>query len=132
MTREEFEELIGRKVDDAEYAKADALYLMTKMNKFDFCNILKKTGFNLIYQELADNIEAKGEYIAKQAKRDRAASDLLLTILMSDSLTQSESEALSKAISLMTSYEKMIIGKLKNGICLTLDEIKYIEGKLTV
>lgn len=52
MTQQEFEQRIGRKVSIEEYAKADAVYMASSLEKDEFCRDYKDHDCKLI-QDLA-------------------------------------------------------------------------------
>ncbi len=86
MTQKEFEERIGREVSLEEYAKADAVYLASDLDKDMFCEQYKKyncdllhelaykaTEYRKLYQEASDyesnSIRAIGVSIADLADK---------------------------------------------------------------
>ena len=42
MLKEEFEDLIGKKVDDADFEKWESLYMESDLDKYEFCKLVKK------------------------------------------------------------------------------------------
>lgn len=131
MTRQEFEDLIGRKAEDAEYAQADALYCHTDMSKQEFCDIWRLTGNNAIYEDLLNKIFARDEAIHDMKKTNELASSWLLSVLQSKNLADGiERTQVNKALVLIISYEKAIVYKLKRQLPLSSEEVKYVESCL--
>lgn len=131
MTRQEFEDLIGRKAEEVEYVQADTLYNMTDMSKQDFCGIWRLTGYNAIYEELLNKVSARDEVIHDMKEKNEQASSWLLSALQSKNLADGiERTQVNKALVLIISYEKAIVYKLKRQMPLSSKEIEYVESCL--
>jgi hypothetical protein len=127
MTRSEFEELIGRKANDEEYALADAVYLYSGFNKNEFCAIWKATGDKVLFQSLLDEIKRNKELMAGLKSSVEIAVRRLVSILQGLSPLSDKYEVICRAIETLVGTPILIMLKLKNKICLSNSDIAYIE-----
>lgn len=149
MTREEFEDRIGRKVSESEFVEANAMYMMAgELDKDEFCREWLKIGSSKLVQclfEKAHNLDQnlqEQHLVLKEGKEiisDAADAMLEILDLVIEARDKSEGEysaidaigvKLDKKIAWLIGRGETTKRKVRKGIAMSPEDADYIINNL--
>lgn len=149
MTREEFEDRIGRKVSESEFVEANAMYMMAgELDKDEFCREWLKIGSSKLVQCLFEKAHSLDQNLQEQhlvLKEGKEiisdAADAMLEILdlVIEARDKSEGEysaidaigvKLDKKIAWLIGRGETTKRKVRKGIAMSPEDADYIINNL--
>lgn len=128
MTQKEFEERIGREVSLEEYAKADAVYLASDLDKDMFCEQYKKCNCDLLHELAYKATEYRKLY--QEASNDETNAIKAIGVSLADLADRIDNDEVRKEARHILGNSEYIKLCIERGYRLTQLDFDYIHDNL--
>lgn len=128
MTQKEFEERIGREVSLEEYAKADAVYLASDLDKDMFCEQYKKYNCDLLHELAYKATEYRKLY--QEASNDETNAIKAIGVSIADLADRIDNDEVRKEARHILGNSEYIKLCIERNYRLTQPDLDYIHNLL--